>query len=220
MFSSREDLEKIYPALVEHALVSFKCEDVMTFLGRKMHAAFQGEIVSDIKKRPQGVRIKHRMQSNIIKMYDKHSVLRVGTTINGPGEFKILKRVQSKEGEVLRWVPMGKSIANLYRYAQISMASNVRYLDALAQVVPTGEIIDELEKICSKITFKGRDYTGFNVLSPESCHIFLAVMNGANHINGFTNKDIRIQLFPDSDADDKRVRNKTTRILAKLKLID
>jgi len=82
MFNYREDLEKVYPALVEHALISFKCEDVMTFLGRKMHGAFQGEIVSDIKKRPQGIRIKHRMQSNSIKMYDKSSVLRVETTIH------------------------------------------------------------------------------------------------------------------------------------------
>jgi len=36
---------------------------------RKMHHAFSGEVVSDIKKRPQGIRIKHRMKSNSIKMY-------------------------------------------------------------------------------------------------------------------------------------------------------
>lgn len=217
MFKSREDLEKIYPALVEHALVSFKCEDVMTFLGRKMHGAFQGEVVSDIKKRQQGIRIKHRMQSNIIKMYDKSSVLRVETTINDPHEFKILKQVSSEEGEVMRWVKMGKSIANLYRYAQLCRGSNTRYLNAVANAVPTGEIIEELEKICSKTTYKDREYTGFNALSSETCAIFLAIMNGANHINGFTNKDIRIQLFSSANAVDKSVRNKTTRILAKLK---
>lgn len=217
MFNSREDLEEIYPALVEHALISFKCDDVMTFLGRKMHNAFQGEIVSDIKKRPQGLRIKHRMKSNIIKMYDKYSVLRVETTINDPHEFKILKRVNSKQGEVLRWTPMGKSIANLYRYAQVSKASNLRYFDALAQAVPTGEVIQEVEKLCGKTTYKNRDYSGFNVLSPETCQLFLAVMNGANNINGFTNFDIRTQLFPDFDINDKRIRNKTTRILAKLR---
>lgn len=217
MFNRREDLEKIYPALVEHALVSFKCEDVMTFLGRKMHGAFSGEIVSDIKKRPQGIRIKHRMQSNRIKMYDKYSVLRVETTINDPSEFKILKQVQSWEGEVLRWVPMGKSIANLYRYAQVSRASNTRYLDAVVQAVPTGEIIEEVEKLCTKTSYKQRDYTGFNLLSPETSRLFLSVMNGANHINGFMNMDIRMQLFPDADIKDKKIRNKTSRTLAKLK---
>jgi len=112
---------------------------------------------------------------------------------------------------------MGKSIANLYRYAQVCKASNSRYLDAVAQAVPTGEIIDELEKICSKTIFKDREYTGFNALSSETCAIFIAVMNGSHHINGFTNKDIRTQLFTHADAEDRLARNKTTRILAKLK---
>lgn len=150
-------------------------------------------------------------------MYDKSSVLRVETTINDPHELKILKQVDGKDGEVMRWVKMGKSISNLYRYAQVCKASNTRYLDAVALAVPTGEIIEELDKLCSRTIFKDKDYTGFNALSPETCNIFLAVMNGANHINGFTNKDIRIQLFPSADADDKTVRNKTTRTLSKLR---
>lgn len=47
MFHS--ELEAIYPALVEHALVSFPCEDVMVFLGRKMHMHFR-EKSSPIKR--------------------------------------------------------------------------------------------------------------------------------------------------------------------------
>ena len=216
MFNSRQDLEEIYPALVEHALVSFSCDDVMVFLGRKMHSAFQGEVVSDIKKRPQGVRIKHRMKSNSIKMYDKYQVLRIETTINDPREFKVYKEVNSKEEKVMRWVPMGKSIANLYRYAQVSKASNTRYLDALVEAVPTNEIITEIEKICSHVKSKKKSYTGFNVLSPDTCQLFLAIMNGAFHINGFANKDIRQIIYPNS-FDDTKIRNKTTRLLAKLR---
>ena len=82
MFKSREALESVYTDFVNHVIVSFKYDDVMTFMGRKMHHAFLGEVVSDIKKRPYGIRIKHRMKKNSIKMYDKFSVLRVETTIN------------------------------------------------------------------------------------------------------------------------------------------
>jgi hypothetical protein len=39
----------IYPDLVEHATLCFNCEDVMTFLGRKLQGNFQGEIVSRIE---------------------------------------------------------------------------------------------------------------------------------------------------------------------------
>lgn len=216
MFNSRKDLEEIYPSLVEHALVNFKCEDVMTFLGRKMHPAFQGEVVSDIKKRPQGMRIKHRMKSNAIKMYDKYSVLRVETTINDPKEFKIYKEVNSKSGPVKRWVPMGKSISNMYRYAQISAASNKRYLDALADAIPTGEIIREIEKVTQRKKKNNKYQSGFNVLSPETGLVFSIIMDSSHSINGFTNKDICAKLYP-TQFREKKCRSKVTRLLAKLR---
>ncbi|MDN3514003.1 MAG: hypothetical protein NG747_06355 [Candidatus Brocadia sp.] len=52
MFKDRQSLLGIYPELVEHALVNFNASDVMIFLGRKLTGNFQGEIVTDAKKRP------------------------------------------------------------------------------------------------------------------------------------------------------------------------
>jgi len=79
-------------------------------------------------------------------MYDKYSVLRIETTINDPREFKIFKESGTEQKK--KWVPMGKSIANLYRYAQISEAANRRYLDAISLAEPKTESIVEIEKIC------------------------------------------------------------------------
>jgi len=211
MFKSREDLQSVYNDLVKHALLSFNCEDVMIFMGRKMHPAFSGEVVSDVKKRPQGIRIKHRMASNSIKMYDKYSVLRVETTINNPKEFKIFK--ETGDNQVKRWVPMGKNTANLYRYAQVSQAANKRYLDAVSLAEPRTEFIVEVERICNRVNSGNRVFSGMNPVAKETEKIFLAVMDGGNHINGFTNASIRTTLFPELAIDDKKVRNKTTRIM-------
>jgi len=216
MFKSREALQSVYKDFVDHALLSFNCEDIMTFMGRKMHPAFSGEIVSDIKKRPQGVRIKHRMKTNSIKMYDKYSVLRVETTINDPHEFKIYKDT-GKEENVKKWVPMGKTIANLYRYAQVAQGANKRYLDAVTLAEVRGDCIHEIEKLCEKTTSRNHTYTGFNLLSHEAENVFTAIMDGRNHINGFTNASIRKKIFPNASVDDKKVRNRTTRLLAKLR---
>jgi hypothetical protein len=216
MFNSREDLQSVYMDFVQHGIVNFKFDDVMTFMGRKMHSAFSGEVVSDIKKRPYGVRIKHRMNKNSIKMYDKNSVLRVETTINNPREFKVYKK-SSVEGKPDKWVPMGKSISNLYRYAEVSKAANQRYLDAVALADTKGGYIEEIEKLCKKLEKGKETFTGFNPLSKETELLFGAVFNGGNHINGFTNASIRKAIFPNASVDDKRIRNKTTRILAKLK---
>lgn len=61
MFKDRQSLVEIYPELLEHALVNFNASDVMAFLRRKLTGNFQGEIITDTKKRPQGVRMKHRI---------------------------------------------------------------------------------------------------------------------------------------------------------------
>ncbi len=216
MFNSRQDLESIYMDFVKHGIVAFQFDDVMTFMGRKMHPAFSGEVVSDIKKRPWGIRIKHRMKNNSIKMYDKASVLRVETTINNPREFKIYKKSE-KEEKPGKWVPMGKSIANLYRYAQVSKAANQRYLDAVALADLRGDCIAEIEKICTKIEKGNRSYSAFNPLSEETARIFRAILDGGNHINGLTNASIKKAIYPDASVDDKKVRNKVTRLLGKLK---
>jgi hypothetical protein len=218
MFNNKLDLDVIYPDLVDHALTSFKCEDVMTFLGRKMHHAFTGEVVSDMKKRPEGVRIKHLMKSNSIKMYNKASVLKVETTINQPKEFKIYKEVTRKGKKIMAWVPMGKSIANLYRYAQVSEESNMRYLESIAEFETKYEHVLELEKLCDKTVVDNRVYTGLNPLSKENTDIFLAVLDSKNCINNFSNSTIREAIFPDIENKDKtKFRNKTTRILSKLR---
>ena len=46
----------------------------------------------------------------------------------------------------MRWMPMGKSVFNLYRYAEVSKIANERYLAALSVVVPLNDCVKELTK--------------------------------------------------------------------------
>jgi hypothetical protein len=111
----------------------------MNFLGRKLHGKFEGEIVSDLSslvcRRTGGSRIKHRVKENWLKMYDKSGlVLRVETVINNPEEFRVRKQVLRKGKHRTEWVAMRKGVAYLFRYREVSLQANGRYLDALAAV--------------------------------------------------------------------------------------
>ena len=93
----------------------------MSFLGKKLVGQFRGELLSDstdrCKRRFPGVRIKHRVKMNWIKMYDKAgSVLRVEMVINDPEAFKVRKQVRPYGNQVTQWFPMRKGVANLFRY--------------------------------------------------------------------------------------------------------
>ncbi len=62
MFRDAEALKAPYEDLLKHATLCFSAEDVLTFLGRKMHGRFEGEVLTDMKKkRFPGARVKHRM---------------------------------------------------------------------------------------------------------------------------------------------------------------
>lgn len=217
MFKERSFLEDIYPSLVGHAFYDFTCTDVFTFLGRKPDPRFQGEAVSDYKDRPVGCRVKFKLKSNSIKMYDKSSVLRVETTINDPRDFKTFGTVRHRDGtESECWKPMGKSIANLYRYAEISRASNQRFLDAMVDIVPVKSTLKEIDTICSGKKVDGKRVSGFNVWSPEVCLIMETVCDGKYLISGFRNKDIGKTILP-GIGDRKKRSSKTSRIIKKMR---
>ena len=222
MFNNRQDLENIFPSLVEKAFFTFKCDDIMSFFGRKLDWKFQGEVVSDSRKRYQGFRIKHKMKSNQVKMYDKYSCLRIETTINDPHEFKIWKYDYDKDtGETIEgsghWIPMGKSTSNLYRYAEVSKATNMRYINALPLPVDTITPVKEIEEISKNIEVNNRNITGFNILDSKTTKVFETIASGDYIVNGITNKNLRCRIFKDDDIDSLKIRNKTTRLLNKLR---
>ena len=80
LFRDRAALARLYPKLVHHGLVTFQSPDVMRFLGHNIAPSgsvphgLKVEVMSDMKQRPEGVRIKHRLGSNSLKMYDKGGV--------------------------------------------------------------------------------------------------------------------------------------------------
>jgi hypothetical protein len=127
LFKGVGELQKYFPYFIEYASLCQMGANIYTFFGRKLHGHCKGETVSDRKYfRDQGFRVKFALDRNFIKMYDKTSVLRVETTINNANAFKI--RNPNKEG-TKKWVPMRKSMSNLYRYAQVAKACNLRYLN-------------------------------------------------------------------------------------------
>ena len=221
-FKSREDLSLFYKTLVETTYFAFSSEDIYSFFGRnisKIHKFSKGEIVSDLRNRYQGYRIKFKINNNQIKMYDKGNNLRIEVTINNPKDFKVLKTKENDEtGEVVEtkeWVPMGKSISNLYRYVEISKNITKRYIEALPDINTDEVSLKEIEKISQRTEINDRVYSGINILNEENLKIFSEISKGEYLINGFTNKMVRKNIFENSE--DKKTINKTTRMLSKLK---
>jgi hypothetical protein len=227
MFRDPEKLAGIYPRFLRHGLTTFASPDVMRFLGRKIPAtgnlppAFAAEVVSRLTKRPEGIRIKHRVGSNHIKLYDKEgSNLRVETTINDPRDFKVLRRKQGDSQGDLAWRPLRKGVADLHRRAQVSEAANQRYLQARANVQDTASLGSLTAKLCRPATWKGKRVRALNPYGPEDLALLQAVARGEFTINGFRNRDLVNLLYAsDEELTPAEKRRQSSAVTRKLRLL-
>ncbi|MCK4306212.1 MAG: hypothetical protein KAY24_18370 [Candidatus Eisenbacteria sp.] len=119
----------------------------------------------------------------------------------------------------MEWVPMLKGVAYMFRYRDVSMSSNSRYLDALAVVSDPSTKVRELEQITKrKQVTPNRTARAFNPLSGDDIELFQAMMSGQHCVRGLKNGDVRRELarsrhFQGIRHDTRRQSAKVTRIL-------
>ena len=224
-FRSTPTLAKLAPRLFRHAWLNFDSADVMRFLGRKAteegpHGNFEGEVVTDLKRRAEGTRIKHRLKRNWIKMYDKQgSVLRVETVINDPRDMKVYRTKEGDEDGEKSWQRLRKGVADIQRRAEISQAANERYVEALATVDDSRSLAELTEAVCEPVTWQGKRARALNPLASEDARLLQAVNRGEFAINGFRNRDLRNLLFTKPVKDEAEQRRQSAAITRKLRLL-
>jgi hypothetical protein len=229
LFRSPQALWALYPRLVRHGMEAFSSREVMRFLGRKVpahsgvHGNFLGEVQSDLATRPEGMRLKHRLGHNSIKMYDKQgSVLRVETTINDARDMKVYRAKEGPDGDVPKtraWRRLRKGVADLPRRAEISQAANERYLNALAAAEATTPLGKLAERICRPVEWQGRRSRALNPLAPHDARLLEAISRGEFTINGFRNRDLRPLLFGAADSDPPSLRRQSAAVTRKIRLL-
>src|SRR5258707_9138881 len=114
MFRDREALKRIYPSLVHHAVMSFGAEEVLRFWGRPGRVGVSDEVMTDRRRGSDGVRVKHWVNKNSLKFYDKGSLLRVEATINEPRDFRSFRAAENNPRSPKQWRILRRSVADFY----------------------------------------------------------------------------------------------------------
>ena len=198
LFTGRAALAGLYRALVDYAVRTFTPKDILGFLGRKWDRRFDGEVHTQYEdERWFGTRIKHRMKTNWLKMYDKFgTILRVETVINSAKEFWVYRTQHHHDGtSSVGYYPMTKNVASLVDYQEQALACNRRYLDALAVVDDPTPAYPDLQQLTEPKVVDGRSSAGFNPTQRDDVRLFTAVLDGDHIARGFRNADIRAPMF-------------------------
>jgi hypothetical protein len=225
MFRDARALAALYPHLIRHATTHLGSRDVLRFLGRKVpahggvHGKFAGEVVSDLRQRPEGLRVKHRVNANSIKMYDKQGrVLRIETTLNNPRDLRVFRRKEGDRRGRQAWRVLRRSVADAHRRAEVCQAANERYLASLAAAetpTPLGELTADLGQ---PVRWNRQRVRALNPLAPNDAALLETIGRGEFLVNGFRNRDLRTHLFAPA-ADARAARRQSSAVTRKIRLL-
>lgn len=216
LFRAPETLPAIYPALVTHAFHHFHTPDVLRFLGRPRQPQ-QAEVTTRIQRRTEGVRVKHWVAENSVKMYDKlGQVLRVETTLNQPRRFKVYRA--TAPGQARHWVPLRKGIADIPRRVALAQATNARYLDALSVVDLPTPVAHLLDPVTRPRQVNGRRYRPLHPIAPEESRCLAQLADGRTLLDDLHARDLRRVLHPHEPTDPSQRRRLTGRVSRRLRL--
>jgi hypothetical protein len=226
LFRTRQDLQHCYPHFLRQMAFDVSNADVLRFLGKKpklngdLPARFSGDVQSTLKSRPEGTRIKHQLNGNWVKMYDKQGIiLRTETTINNPHEFKAFRTGESDPEGELSWRIMRKGVADLYRRAEVSQAANNRYLQSLASVQAPEVLAETVAPVCRRSRWHNRSVRALNPLGDDDARLLESVGKGEFAINGFRNADLRNLLYQTTAKTPQAIKSQAAAVTRKLQLL-
>jgi hypothetical protein len=223
LFRTPEALARLYPRLARHAVRGPGSGAVLRLLGHRPEVwRFHGsDLHTTLRTRPEGVCVKHRLNHNTVKGYDKQqSVLRVETTINDARDLRVFRARENDPQGPLAWRPLPKGVADLHRRAEVSQKANERYLEALAAVQSPQTLREAAGPGCQRTTWKGRPARGLRPWRADDAALLAAVARGEFVPSGFRNRDLRPLLFgaaPPTARERARQASRVTRLLRLLR---
>jgi hypothetical protein len=197
LFHTPADLAAVYPALVRHGMETMHSADVLRFLGYKVpasgqvHGNFEGEVLTDLKRRAEGTRLKYQVKTNSAKSYDKHGNLRLEATFNNVYEFKTYRTATGDEAGEKSYRKLRKGVVDMQPRAQLCQEINERHAEFLAAAADTEPVGTLVEAISQPVQWRGRRARALNPLASGDVKLLEIVSRGDFLINGFRNRDVR-----------------------------
>ena len=226
IFDSPGRLNPIMDSLLRHAHMTGTSTRVLRYLDRPLtksgrpYARSTDELLTRVTNFNDGIRLRHWVDNNSVKLYNEQNVLRVETTINNPGKFRVFRHKQGQSPtESKSRLPLRKGVMDIPIRAAISQQVNNRFMDDLSTLhdeSPARELINEITR---PVTKAGRRFRALDSTGKDRDFLEL-ISDPAFRISGLTNKMLRQQLSDTpfgSGRTDKQLSAKISRHLRLLR---
>lgn len=229
VFEKAAELRRLYPRLVHHGMTTLASTNVMRYLGKPIRLDgqvprnFSGEVISNLKERQEGLRIKHSVNGNSVKLYDKAfteigSVLRAETTIQNGSDLRVYRTKEGDPHGPKAWRRMRRGIADLHRRADLSRKASERYLDAFSVVDDDTTLEELIARLQEPALWQGRRVRALRPFG-DDLSLLSAVVRGEFAISGLRNRDLQHLFFPLPANEPTEARRRSAWVSRKLRLL-
>ena len=138
---------------------------------------------------------------------------------NDPDDCKVFRTKEGDPHGKADWRVLRRGIADVYRRAQVSQASNQRYLDALAAAdtsTPLGELIRD---ICKPTIYRDKRVRALRPWADPDLALFRAISRGEFCVNGFRNRDLQSLLSDSTPNTPEEQRRRSARVSRLLRIL-
>ena len=223
-FAKRTELAK-WMLLWQRQALNYPSTEILRFLGRtgRLQGNDDWDVETEYKQRYEGRCIKHWVNKNSLKLYDHLNVGRVETTINDVEFFKVYRASQADPDGPLDWRSMRRTVADLYRRAEVSQQVNERYLTSMATVQETRTVRELVEPLCQPVKEPGkktaRKVRALNPWSKEDATLLLAISDPKWMMTGIRNRDLVALLYAKESKDAAEKRRRSARVTRLIRIL-
>jgi len=223
-FASRAELAK-WMLLWQRQALNYPSTEVLRFLGRSgpLQGNYNWHVETEYKRFYEGLRIKHWVNKNSLKLYDHLNVGRVELTINDVEFFKVYRASQADPNGPLDWRSLRRTVADLYRRAEVSQKVNERYLASMATVKETRTVKELVEPLCQPAKEPGkkaeRKVRALNPWSKADAELLLTISDPKWMVTGIRNRDLVAVLYKKETNDVPEKRRRSARVTRLLRIL-
>jgi len=225
IFESPEVVNSLMNALLRHAVITGTSERVLRYMGKPVtadgqpHPLANPELFTRVNQWYDGMRIRHWVDQNSVKLYNQWNIIRAEQSMNNPGAYRVFRYQEGcLEKKTKYRLPLRKGIADIPLRAQIAAEINHRFTEQLATVkdaTPVGELLREITRPgqTSGRKFRALDCTGKDRV------LLQAIADPKYAVSYLTNKDLQQRLGGTPWANGMTGKRLSARISRHLRLL-
>jgi len=212
-------------SLLRHAWITGNSAKVLRYLDRpltnagKPHSNSTNDVMSRVLDFHDGLRVRHWVDHNSVKVYNQQNVLRVETTINQPYMFKVWRRAQRQPQNADKQLrPLRKGVAAIPLRAKVSQEINNRLMDEISTFTNETPLSDLLASHVNSHIKDGRRVRSLDI-SGKDRDFPRAVSDPDFTVSGITNAALRQKLASTAWGAGRTDKQLSARISRHLRLL-